>query len=173
MSKVAVVTGSNKGIGFAIVKGLAKQYPGIVYLTARNEELGQKAVKELEAQGLKVAYHQLDIDNQESIDRFTTYIKEKHQGLDLLVNNAAIAYKVADTTPFMEQAKNTVRINFTGTLNLSNALFPLLRPHARVVNVSSRAGMLNIVKDEEYRKKLISDNLNVNELVGLMSQFVE
>ncbi|RMZ94625.1 carbonyl reductase [NADPH] 1-like [Brachionus plicatilis] len=173
MSKVAVVTGSNKGIGFAIVKGLAKQYPGIVYLTARNEQLGKKAVKDLETQGLKVAFHQLDIDNQESIDRFSNFIKERHQGLDLLVNNAAIAYKVADSTSFMEQAKNTMRINFTGTLNLCSALFPLLRPHARVVNVSSRAGMLNIVKDAEFRNKLVSDNLSVDELVGLMAHFVE
>lgn len=173
MSKVAVVTGSNKGIGFSIVKGLAKQYGGIIYLTARNEELGKKAVQELETQGIKVSFHQLDIDSHESIERFSKFIKEKHEGLDLLVNNAAIAYKVADTTPFMEQAKNTIRINFTGTLNLCNALFPLLKPHARVVNVSSRAGMLNIVKDEQFRNKLISDNLSIDELKGLMSQFVE
>ncbi|RMZ93711.1 carbonyl reductase [NADPH] 1-like, partial [Brachionus plicatilis] len=173
MSKVAVVTGSNKGIGFAIVKGLAKQFSGIVYLTARNKELGEKAVKELEAEGLKVAFHQLDIDNQESIDRFAKHLKEKHQGLDLLVNNAAIAYKMADSTPFNEQVKNTIRINFTGTLNLCKALFPLLKPHARVVNVSSRIGMLKIVKDAEFRNKLISESLSVNELAGLMAHFVE
>ena len=45
MSKrVAVVTGSNKGIGFAIVRGLAKAFKGDVYLTARNEERGLKAM---------------------------------------------------------------------------------------------------------------------------------
>lgn len=173
MSKIAVVTGSNKGIGFAIVKGLAKQYPGIVYLTARNEELGLKAVKELEDQGIKVSFHQLDIDNTDSINRFTKYIKDKHQGIDLLVNNAAIAYKVADTTPFSEQAKTTIRINFTGSLNLCNALFPLLRPHARVVNVSSRAGMLNIIKDAGFRDKFIKEDLTVKQLVGLLEEFVE
>ncbi|CAF0910227.1 unnamed protein product [Brachionus calyciflorus] len=173
MSKVAVVTGANKGIGFAIVKSLAKQYPGTVYLTARNEELGLKAVRELESQGLKVSFHQLDIENLESINRFAKYIKEKHQGLDLLVNNAAIAYKVSDPAPFSEQAKNTIRTNFTATLHLCDALFPLLRPHARVVNVSSRGGMLNIVKDAEFRNKFIKEDLTVKELTSLLDEFVE
>ena len=47
-SKVAVVTGSNKGIGFAIVKKLCQQFDGVVYLTSRNEERGKAAVAELE-----------------------------------------------------------------------------------------------------------------------------
>ena len=50
-----------------------------------------KAVKDLEEQNIKVNFHQLDIDNQESIDRFAHYIKEKYGGLDVLINNAAIA----------------------------------------------------------------------------------
>ncbi len=39
MSKVAVVTGSNKGIGFAIVRALCKQFDGIVYLTGLTFEV--------------------------------------------------------------------------------------------------------------------------------------
>jgi NAD(P)-dependent dehydrogenase (short-subunit alcohol dehydrogenase family) len=56
--------------------------------------LGHKAVEDLAKEGLKVNYHQLDIDNIESIQKCAEYIKSKHGGLDLLVNNAAIAYKV-------------------------------------------------------------------------------
>ena len=47
-SKVAVVTGSNKGIGFAIVKQLCQQFDGTVYLTSRDEGRGKAAVAELE-----------------------------------------------------------------------------------------------------------------------------
>lgn len=47
-SKVAIVTGSNKGIGFAIVKQLCQQFDGIVYLTSRDVGRGQAAVAELE-----------------------------------------------------------------------------------------------------------------------------
>ena len=131
------------------------------------------ACKELEKEGVKVKFHQLDIDNQESIETFAKYIKDTYNGLDVLINNAAIAYKVADTTPFADQATNTIRINFTGTLNLCKALFPLLRPHARVVNVSSRAGMLKVVKDESIRNRLKSDDLTTEELVNILDEFVK
>lgn len=41
------VTGGNKGIGYAIVKGLCERYDGVVYLTARDEGRGRAAVNEL------------------------------------------------------------------------------------------------------------------------------
>lgn len=63
-------------------------------IEARNDDLGKTAIEELAKEGLKVNYHQLDIDDINSIKRFADYIKEKHGGLDLLINNAAIAYKV-------------------------------------------------------------------------------
>lgn len=171
--RIAVVTGANKGIGFAIVKGLAPKFDGKVYLTARNEELGLKAVKELDAINIKVYFHTLDIDNQESINKFAKYLKENYGGLDILINNAAIAFKNNDTAPFSVQARETIRINYTGTLNLCNALFPLLRPHARVVNVSSRAGLLKYVKDEATRNRFQSEDLSVSELNDILQNFVD
>jgi carbonyl reductase 1 len=80
--------------------------------------------------------------------------------------------QVNDPTPFSEQATNTIRINFTGTLNVCNALFPLLRDHARVVNVSSRAGMLRIVKDPSIRSTLTKKDLTAQEVVDVMDTFV-
>ena len=62
--KVAVVTGSNKGIGFAIVCGLAKAFQGDFILTARNEERGLQAVEDLKLEGFEVKFHQLDIDHE-------------------------------------------------------------------------------------------------------------
>ncbi len=64
-------------------------------ILARNEELGQKALQELTKNGLeKILFHQLDIDSMESISRFANFIKEKHGGLDILINNAGIIYPV-------------------------------------------------------------------------------
>lgn len=88
------VTGGNKGIGFAIVKGLCKQFDGIVYLTAREVTRGLNAVKQLEEQGLTPKFHQLDVTDENSISTFRNYLKQTYGGLDILVNNAAIAFKV-------------------------------------------------------------------------------
>lgn len=173
LRKRNLVTGGNKGIGLSIVKFLCQKFDGIVYLTARDEGRGKAAVAELERMKLRPKFHQLDIDDLTSVQTFKSYIKETHGGLDVLVNNAGIAYKVSSTAPFGEQAENTIKTNYFGTLRVCNELFPLLRPHARVVNVSSLCGMLNKIKGEELKKKLNSPDITVDELTALMNQFVQ
>lgn len=56
---------------------------------------------------------------------------------------------------------------------MCKALFPLLRPNARVVNVSSRLGMLSSVKSKELREKLRSADLSAEEIAKIMSDYVE
>lgn len=93
-------------------------------------------------------------------------------GIDVLVNNAGLAFKRAATEPFAEQARITVNTNFTGTLNVTKALLPLMRPHGRIVMVSSRVGNLGIVKPH-LQEKFNSPSLTEEELVTLMDQFVQ
>ncbi|XP_076046160.1 carbonyl reductase [NADPH] 1-like isoform X2 [Oratosquilla oratoria] len=176
-SRICVVTGANKGIGYGIMKELCQKFDGIVYLTARNEERGKAAVAELNKLGYNPSFHLLDIDSKDSINTFAEYLKETYGGLDVLVNNAAIAYKVGATEPFEEQAENTVRTNYFGTLNVCHALFPLLRPHARVVHVSSSAGHLLRMNGKEpessgFRTKLASPDLTEEDLSSMMNDFI-
>lgn len=56
---------------------------------------------------------------------------------------------------------------------MCNEFFPLLRPHARVVHVSSRAGMLLVVKDAEMRAKLSSPDATIPEITAILDKFVE
>ncbi|XP_056021696.1 carbonyl reductase [NADPH] 1-like [Ostrea edulis] len=173
-TKVAVVTGSNKGIGYAIVRGLCKQFQGDVFVTARNEELGKKAVQSLNDEGFNPKFHQLDINDQTSIEAFRDFIKSTYGGLDVLVNNAGIAYKQASTAPFSEQAEVTMKTNYFGTVALSDAFFPLLRPHARVVNVSSMASSYSVRKcSPEMQAKFLNPNITREELTKLLNDFVQ
>uniref|UniRef100_G3PBT1 carbonyl reductase (NADPH) n=1 Tax=Gasterosteus aculeatus aculeatus TaxID=481459 RepID=G3PBT1_GASAC len=125
--KVAVVTGSNKGIGLAIVRALCKQYQGDVYITARDVGRGQEAVKSLASEGLKTQFHQLDINDQESITTAAAYFKEKYGGVDVLINNAGIAFKAADTAPFAVQAEVTLKTNFFATRDMLTHFLPLIK----------------------------------------------
>ena len=63
--------------------------------SARDEGRGQAALKELQGEGLNPKFHQLDIDDSASITRLRDFLKEQYGGLDVLVNNAGIAYKVS------------------------------------------------------------------------------
>jgi len=175
---VAVVSGGNKGIGLGVVRGLCKQFSGTVYLTARDEGRGKAAVAALEQEGLKPAFHQLDIDNEESVCQLRDYMKAKYGGIDILVNNAAIAFKNAATEPFGEQATVTLRTNYWHTKRACEILFPVLKPGARVVNVSSSAGFLrnleraaNKEKAAENLRTLASPDLTVAQLDALMQDF--
>ena len=173
MTKVAIVTGGNKGIGFAIVKGLAKVFDGDVFLTARNVERGMAAIKALEQENIKAKFHQLDIDNPESNAKIAAFMKENYGGIDILVNNAAIAFKSAATEPFGLQAKVTIATNYFSVKNTCEHLFPLLKSGARVVNVSSSAGFLIRIQDKSLKQKFANENLTYEELDGLMNDFIE
>ena len=113
-SRIAAVTGANKGIGLAIVRNLALQYPSsafnngplLIYLCARDKGRGEDAVKALESDaqlkkakalvqdgGLTmVKYHGLDISKTKSVLDFAGFLEKQHpEGIDMVVNNAGIA----------------------------------------------------------------------------------
>jgi (+)-neomenthol dehydrogenase len=84
--RIAVVTGSNKGIGFEIVKQLASA--GIkVVLTARDEKRGLQALETLKAFGLSdfIVFHQLDVANASSVASLADFVKSEFGKLDILV----------------------------------------------------------------------------------------
>ncbi|KAL3880695.1 hypothetical protein ACJMK2_032915 [Sinanodonta woodiana] len=170
--RVAVVTGSNKGIGFAIVRGLCKTFNGDVYLTARSESLGMKAVEDLKKEGLNPLFHQLDISDSTSIQDLKAFLQKQYGGLDVLVNNAGIAYKGDSKAPFAEQAEVTLKVNFWDTLAVCEALYPLLRPHARVVNVSSFSSVMAFDKcSDAIKAKISNPNISMDQLKELMREF--
>jgi len=177
---VAVVTGANKGIGLGVVRSLCKKFKGEVYLTARDEQRGKEAVALLEAEGLAPKFHLLDLGREETVVALRDYMEEKYGGIDVLVNNAGIAFKQAATEPFAEQAKVTLATNYWANKVACDILFPVLKPGARVVNMSSSAGFLGHIgrsgdcdKTVALKAKLASKNLTREELDALMEQFVE
>nr|XP_033805024.1 carbonyl reductase [NADPH] 1-like [Geotrypetes seraphini] len=173
-SCVAVVTGANKGIGFAIVRALCKQFTGDVYLTARDQARGEKAVQDLQGEGLKPLFHQLDINDLESIKSLRDFMQQKYGGIDVLVNNAGIAFKVADTAPFHIQAEVTLKTNFFATKDVCRELLPLIKPKGRVVNVSSMVSLRALSGcSKDLQQKFRSDTITEEELVALMEKFIK
>nr|ACG28450.1 carbonyl reductase 3 [Zea mays] len=92
-TRIAVVTGGNKGIGLEVCRQLAASSTSgvavVVVLTARDEARGAAAVGKLRGLGLSnVFFHQLDITDAPSIARLADFLKSRFGKLDILVNNA-------------------------------------------------------------------------------------
>lgn len=172
-TKVAVVTGSNKGIGFAIVRGLCKRFKGVVYLTSRDINRGKDAVAKLNKEGLHPNFHQLDITEPKSIERFRDYLNTNYGGIDILVNNAAIAFKRAARDSVAVQAEQTLFVNYFSVVSTCEILFPILRNGARVVNISSSCGHLSKIRSEKLRERLKDSNLTIDKLSGIMQEYID
>ncbi len=145
--KVALVTGANKGIGKAVVKGLARE-GFIVYLGARDLERGRAAVTELAADG-DLRLVELDVTDVGSVRAAVATIEAEAGRLDVLVNNAGISSAPGSRfrAAIEESAENLRAVyetNVFAVVTVTNAFMPLLlRSEAgRVVNVTSKRGSI-------------------------------
>ncbi|MBW4644351.1 MAG: SDR family oxidoreductase [Goleter apudmare HA4340-LM2] len=148
-NKVAVVTGGNRGLGFAACSQLAQQGYQVI-LTSRNEEKGKTAAQQLQNAGLNVQFHLLDVTSDESSEKLAEFIRQQFGKLDVLVNNAGIYIDVQANsnkivTAKIETLQKTFETNVYGVLRVTQALLPLMQAqnYGRIVNVSSGMGQLN------------------------------
>eukprot|EP01111_Echinosteliopsis_oligospora_P006884 TRINITY_DN21326_c0_g1_i1.p1 TRINITY_DN21326_c0_g1~~TRINITY_DN21326_c0_g1_i1.p1 ORF type:complete len:115 (+),score=25.42 TRINITY_DN21326_c0_g1_i1:97-441(+) len=108
MSKIALVTGGNKGLGFGIVKRLAAVQDVHVVVGSRDENRGNEAVKELNTLGFhNVETVVLDVADVNSIESAVKAILDKHQRIDILVNNAG--YMAEFAVSFLESDLNEIQ----------------------------------------------------------------
>jgi len=164
-SRVCVVTGSNKGIGLSIVKGIAKTEVGTVILCSRDIQRGEEAVKALHNEGLKkVVFEQLDVADMKSIEDFCKRTLEKYGKVDILVNNAGIGKDFA--VPLLQAnfdiIKETMQVNTYGPTRLCQLLIPKMveQNFGRIVNVSSGTAQLSDMngKHVAYRFSKVAIN---------------
>ena len=74
------------------MKSLCQNFDGDVILTSRDEVKGRKAVEELQKEDLNPKYHVLDICEEESVLELREFIENAYDGIDVLVNNAGVAF---------------------------------------------------------------------------------
>ncbi|KAK7252085.1 hypothetical protein RIF29_35799 [Crotalaria pallida] len=174
---VAVVTGGNKGIGFELVKQLAKEGLKVV-LTARDTQKGEAALEALRSLGIgsNVHFLLLDVSDPISITAFASSFKAKFGAtLDILVNNAGVSFNELHENS-VEHAETVINTNFYGPKLLIEALLPLFRSSpssiTRILNVSSRLGSLNKMRNEEMRAMLQREDLLEEDIENMVSMFL-
>ncbi|KAK3255673.1 hypothetical protein CYMTET_35156 [Cymbomonas tetramitiformis] len=172
LQRIAVVTGSNKGIGFETAKKIAAAGLKTI-ICARNEERGLAATKEAAAFG-DVEFRKLDISSADSRKQFLENFANDFGRCDVLVNCAGIAFKAADPTPHAQQARPTFATNYFGTSGMTLAMLPLLRKGVapRIVTIASKSGQLRILEDEEKRKRISSPNITVDQVTEFVNEYL-
>jgi NAD(P)-dependent dehydrogenase (short-subunit alcohol dehydrogenase family) len=148
---LALVSGANRGIGLAIVTGLARK--GVqVLLGCRDLARGEAAAAASRADGLQVRPVALDTTDDASVSRLAALIARDYGRLDILVNNAGIGLDFDPTLSVAERIERTLAVNVVGTVRLTETMVPLLErsKRARIVNVSSTLGSFGLRCDPTW-----------------------
>ncbi|MGW4674917.1 SDR family oxidoreductase [Streptomyces sp. NPDC004324] len=155
-TKTALVTGANKGIGYAIAAGLGA-LGHRVGVGARDEGRRETAVRKLRAAGVDAFGVALDVTSDASVAEAVDLVERQAGRLDVLVNNAGISGEMGPdwvqdpTTLDLGVVRTVVETNVLGVIRVTNAMLPLLRRSGspRVVNVSSAVASLTRQADPD------------------------
>lgn len=142
--KNAIVTGGNRGIGYATVEALAKAGANVVLL-GRSELANQKAKLALEkaVPGAVIKVASLDVKDSLAIHDFVEQLQDEWRHIDILVNNAG---NCRLSTPFEELKQTdwqaTFEVNLYGNVNFIKALLPLMKKQksGKIIQLASLAG---------------------------------
>jgi NAD(P)-dependent dehydrogenase (short-subunit alcohol dehydrogenase family) len=153
-TKVALITGANKGIGLETARQLGK-LGMTVLLGARDLARGEEAAEALRSIGIDARSVKLDLLDRADYGALAKSIERDFGRLDILINNAAInlegdaAHETSTTSASV--LGDTFQTNFFAVVELTQMLLPLLRKSAagRIVNVSSSQGSLTMLAETE------------------------
>lgn len=139
---VALITGASSGIGEATARLLARREPGAsLVLVARREERLRALAGEL---GGGATWLATDLTQDGAPERVLAHVRQHHDRLTLLVNNAGASWRATFAEGGYENVRRTMELNFDAVVRVTEALLPLLRSSSpsAIVNVSSTAGRI-------------------------------
>src|SRR6266404_5233613 len=139
--KVALVTGSSRGIGAGVISAFGQRGATCVINYVADPAGRNRADAEQVASGLKKAILvQADVSDVVQVTAMMSQIQQEFGGLDILVNNAGILRDRTLKKMSAEEWESVLRVNLNGTFNCIRQAIGKLRPNGRIVNLASVAG---------------------------------
>ena len=144
MNKVALITGAANGIGRAIALELAKSNYDIVinYLSSRDKALElQKTISD--TYGVRCLAIRADVSKEDEVDEMVSMIETELDGVDVLVNNAAVDLSNLFSLKNADEFRRTLDVNVVGAYNCARRVAKRMmdRQYGRIINISSTNGM--------------------------------
>jgi|SRR5665648_15636 len=178
-SKVALITGSGRGLGRAIAIKLAMEGANVVINDVNSKDAEETAAK-IEALGREVLISNASVSDRGQVEKLFEEIKDKFGRLDILVNNAGITKDNLLLKMTGEQWQQVMDVNLTGVFNCTQLAAMLMKEqnYGKIVNLSSIAGQMGNVGQVNYSttkagvmgmtktlaKELARFNVNVNAI---------
>src|SRR6266403_1726436 len=149
--KVVLVTGSSRGIGAEMIKAFGERGAQCVVNYVVDPAGQNKAEAESVAKALKnPLVIECDVTKPDQVEAMMKQILERHGGLDVLVNNSGIIHDRTIKKMAMNEFETVVRVNLTGTFNVTQKAAPILRNGGRIVNLSSVSGQMGLFGQANY-----------------------
>ena len=136
--RVALITGSSRGLGLVLARGLAQAGASVV-LNGRNEDALKLAVESLRADGFRTAGYCFNVTDQEQIRARVERIEAEVGPIDILINNAGIQSRASAVDMAEENWRQVLEVNLTGVFLTSQAVGRRMveRQRGKVINVCS------------------------------------
>ena len=149
--KTVLVTGSSRGIGAEMIKAFGSRGASCVVNYLADPDGTNKSDAANVATALREPLViECDVTKPEQIEAMMKQIQERHGGLDVLVNNSGIIRDRTMKKMSVEEFESVLRVNVTGTFNVTKAAAALLRSNGRVINLSSVSGQMGLFGQANY-----------------------
>ncbi|MHB8993560.1 MAG: SDR family NAD(P)-dependent oxidoreductase [Chloroflexota bacterium] len=141
--RVAIVTGSSRGIGLAIARGYAREGAHVV-LTSRNEASLAGPAEELSGLGVRVLPLRVDVADPQSVQGLVNRVEEVFGRIDILVNNAGMPMVASSEQLELEAWQRTLDTNLTGSFLCAQAAGRVMLRQGKgaIINIASLTSFL-------------------------------